>query len=143
MKAAIYAKKKKIMQSNNTKIFETDITEASSEFLIIAFFKRIYDKEYLWCMEYLDAAPNDKNIFPLGDWEEEINNSKKGCIISWNTLLDIFNSIFQIYDISIKCLDKENKEMFFLDIADSGIIYLEYQNEDILHNFLHSIVNHD
>ena len=31
-------KKKKIMQSNNTKIFETDITEASSEFLIIEFF---------------------------------------------------------------------------------------------------------
>ena len=135
--------KKKIMQSNNTKIFEIDITEASSEFLIIEFFKRVYDKEYLWCMKYLNASPNNKNRFPLSDWEEEVNNSKNGCIISWNTLLDIVNSIFQIYDISIKCLDKENKEIFFLDIADSGIVYLEYQNENILHNFLHSIVNHD
>lgn len=141
MKTVDCARKGKIMQPKNIKIFEIDITETSSEFLILEFLKKIYKKEYLWFIDNLNSSPKKGNIFPLGDWEKKINNAN-GCIIPWNSLVNILDSIFQIYDISIKCLNKENKEIFFLDITDGGIIYLEYQNKYILHNLLQFIVNH-
>jgi hypothetical protein len=77
------------------------------------------DPSFRWCILFLDGTPQPGKGQFLTEYENKINDSKNGLLISWEDLNDLSKKFFQMFEIIVLgCKDisllhryEEEKEM--------------------------------
>lgn len=111
----------------------------TNDFPVVSFIRSIYNKDYMWNISYIDfVAKNgsfDNNDYSVSSIENEINNEKpNGLFVSWNKLMFILKSAFQIYDITISAFENKVEIMKF-EIFDCSSIEITTENNKIANQF--------
>ncbi|MBQ9601577.1 MAG: hypothetical protein IJR46_06150 [Neisseriaceae bacterium] len=111
----------------------------TNDFPIVDFMNSIYKKNYVWNISYIDfIAKNgsfDNTNYSIDSIEDEINNAKpNGLFVSWDKLMFILKSAFQIYDVTISAFENEMEIMKF-EIFDCSSIEITTENNKIANQF--------
>lgn len=117
--------------------------ESTKDFPIVDFFNSIYKENYIWNISYIYFIAK-QNLFDntndsVDNIENEITRSKpNGLFVSWERLIFILQSSFQIYDITISVF-KEKMEIMKFEIFDCSSIEITADDNDILNKFNRAI----
>lgn len=117
--------------------------ESTKDFPIVDFFNSIYKENYIWNISYIYFIAK-QNLFDntndsVDNIEDEITRSKpNGLFVSWERLIFILQSSFQIYDITISVF-KEKMEIMKFEIFDCSSIEITADDNDILNKFNRAI----
>lgn len=112
-------------------IVEFDISECNDDFPILTFLNEVNGRVLNWKISYLYCVGDNETDIDILSLENKINNSTNGLYISGEELFKLLTNIHQVYDITMCAMDK-NKELFVLDIIDSGIISLKYKDSQFV-----------
>lgn len=113
--------------------------ESTYNFPIIDFINSIYNVNYMWNISYIYFIAKNGSFnntdYSVDSVENEINSSKPdGLFISWDKLMFILKSAFQIYDITISVFEDKVEIMKF-EIFDCTSIEITTEDSKILSQF--------
>ena len=117
---------------------EFDISEYD-DFPFLDFFYKVNGSSINWKISYLYCVGNEASHIDILSLEKKINDSTDGLYMSGVDFFKILSNIYQIYDITMTAMDKD-EELFTLDIIDGGFISLKYKDDWIVDK-INTIIN--